>query len=217
MGLFVSRASRVLNAALFAMIEKNEMLEIARGGVVSSRLSLRKIPGVAAFSIALLIGGSAFAAGPDTRTNIVVSCQCTDEVGQDLCKAIRTDIAAVPAYRLQDTTKQYGLALHLSCRDALEGIKTDAVGHISAVAIVFTIYSQDLPGEVYEDSSVFRVGKDAVDDMSGKIKDAVGQLIKVNAKFFDHERAAAGAPVAKPTTKPSAVPTMHELSNGPTD
>jgi hypothetical protein len=190
---------------------------------VSSRLCFRIIPrlmsSLATIVVSIFICGAALAAG-GARVNVVVACQCTDEVGQDLCKAIRADIAAAPAYSLQDTTKQYGLAMHLSCTDALKGIKTDAAGHMSAVAIVFTIYSQDLPGEVYEDSSVFRVGKDAVDDMSGKITDAVGQLIKVNAKFFEHERSVAGAAPgapAKPTAKPSAVPTMHEMTTAPQD
>ncbi|MDO8431642.1 MAG: hypothetical protein Q7S58_04445 [Candidatus Binatus sp.] len=175
-----------------------------------------KLPAIAA-SIALitLLFGSALAAG-DNRINVVVACQCADEVGQDLCKAIRTEVAASPAYRLQDSTKQYGLGLHLSCTDAWKGINAELTGHMSAVAITFTIYSQDLPGEVYEDSSVFRVGKDAVGDVSGKITEAIGQLVKVNAKFFEHERSVtAAAPAKPPTAKPSAVPTMHELTTIP--
>jgi hypothetical protein len=190
------------------------------GGIVLSRLSIQRTLRATAIILPLIIlpRGLALAAA-DNRINVVVSCQCADEVGQDLCKALRADIAAAPEYRLmQDTTKQYGLGVHLACTDMLKGIKEDATGHMSAVGITFTIYSQDLPGEVYEDSSVFRVGKDAVDDMSGKITDAIGQLIKVNTKFFEHERTAATAPAAaapRPTAKPSAVPTMHELTTIP--
>jgi len=181
-----------------------------------NRLIARAIAaGVATLAVSVLASGSAIAAD-DSRINVAVLCQCTDPVGQDLCKAIRADVLASPAYRLQDTAKQYGLGVHLSCTDAWKGINADLTGHMSAVAIAFTIYSQDLPGEVYEDSSVFRVGKDAIAEMSEKITDAIGQLVKANAKFFDHERAAtAASPAKSPTAKPSAVPTMHELTTIP--
>ncbi len=185
------------------------------------RMSFRMTLRAAAMIVALIIFDRGFPlAAADGRINVVVSCQCADEVGQDLCKQIRTEIAASPAYRLQDATKQYGLGVHLACTDAWKGINAQLTGHMSAVAITFTIYSQDLPGEVYEDSSVFRVGKDAVDDMAGKITDAIGQLVKVNTKFFEHERtvtaaAPAGSSPGKPTARPSAVPTMHELTTIP--
>ncbi len=181
-----------------------------------NRLIARTIAaGVASLALLTLASRPALAVD-DARINVAVSCQCTDPVGQDLCKAIRQDVLASPAYRLQDAPKQYGLGVHLSCTDAWKGINADLTGHMSAVAIAFTIYSQDLPGEVYEDSSVFRVGKDAIDDMSGKITDAIAQLIKANAKFFDHERAVSAASPAKSSTPvPSAVPTMHEMSTIP--
>ncbi len=168
-------------------------------------------------ALALLMLASGYSLGADdARINVAVSCQCTDPVGQDLCKSIRNEILVSPSYRLQDATRQYGLGVHLSCTDAWKGINADLTGHMSAVAIAFTIYSQDLPGEVYEDSSVFRVGKDAIDDMSKRITDAIGQLVKANAKFFDHERAVTAASAPKsPTAIPSAVPTMHELSTVP--
>jgi hypothetical protein len=60
---------------------------------------------------------------------------------------------------------------------------------MSAVSVAFTIYSDKLPGEVYEDSSVFRVGKGAADEMSDRILAAVGQLATANKAVFEHIRA----------------------------
>lgn len=173
-----------------------------------------------AITAAALIGIAscpAIAAGPETptevRTNVAITCHCTDAVGQALCDSIRKEILASKTYRADDNLKQYGLGVHLSCTDAWQGINADLTGHMSAVAIAFTIYAPDLPGEVYEDSSVFRVGKDAIDEMTEKIVDAVGQLVKTNAKIFAHERAAAAASSKPAGPSPSAVPTMHQLSS----
>jgi len=75
-------------------------------------------------------------------------------------------------------------------------------GTMSAVSVAFTIYSDKLPGEVYEDSSVFRVGKDAADEMSQRILAAVGQLATANKTVFEHIRA---------TPKPAATPTQQVI------
>jgi hypothetical protein len=70
---------------------------------------------------------------------------------------------------------------------------------MAAVSVAFTIYSDKLPGEIYEDSSVFRVGKDATGEMSRKIIAAIGQLVSANATLFQHLREAE----LKPSPSPS--------------
>ncbi len=59
---------------------------------------------------------------------------------------------------------------------------------MSAISVAFTIYADNLPGEVYEDSSVFRTGKDAAPEMSRKILAALGQLMSVNSSIFNRMR-----------------------------
>ena len=94
--------------------------------------------------------------------------------------------------------------MHLWCVDlftGLPGVSSKLAGTMSAVSVAFTIYAADrLPGEVYEDSSVFRVGKEATDDMSQKILSAVGQLATANKAVFEHFRA---------TPKPASTPTQQ--------
>jgi hypothetical protein len=95
--------------------------------------------------------------------------------------------------------------VHLWCVglfDGLASIDQKLVGTMSAVSVAFTIYSDRLPGEVYEDSSVFRVGKDAADEMANRIVAAIGQLAAANKTVFEHIRA---------TPKPSAAPTPHVI------
>jgi hypothetical protein len=56
---------------------------------------------------------------------------------------------------------------------------------------------------------VFRVGKDAADEMSGRILVAVGQLATANKSAFDKIRnppkAAAPAPAPAPTATPLVI------------
>ena len=80
----------------------------------------------------------------------------------------------------------------------IPGVDSKLTGTMSAVSVAFTIYSDRLPGEVYEDSSVFRVGKEAADEMSDRILAAVGQLATANKTVFEHIRATP-KPVATPT------------------
>ena len=68
----------------------------------------------------------------------------------------------------------------------LPGIDSKLTGTMSAVSVTFTIYADRLPGEVYEDSSVFRVGKTATDEMSQRILTAIGQLSTANKTVFEH-------------------------------
>ena len=92
------------------------------------------------------------------------------------------------------------MGVHFSCVDMWQGIDSPLAGTMSAVSVAFTIYSDKLPGEVYEDSSVFRVGKDATPEMSRKIITALGQLIGMNSSFFERMRAeAAQKPAASPS------------------
>ena len=65
-------------------------------------------------------------------------------------------------------------------------------GKISAVSVAFTIYAEKLPGEVYADSSVFRVGKDTFPEMTAKIVGALGQIVNLNSTLFDKLRNEAG-------------------------
>jgi hypothetical protein len=105
----------------------------------------------------------------------------------------------------------YGIGVHFWCLDlwnGLPGIDKTLTGTMSAVSVAFTIYAPDqLPGEVYEDSSVFRVGKDAADEMSGRILVAVGQLATANKSAFDKIRnpPKAASPAPAPTQTPLVI------------
>jgi hypothetical protein len=83
------------------------------------------------------------------------------------------------------------MGAHFSCVDLWQGIDRQLSGGMSAISVSFTIYAENLPGEVYEDSSVFRVGKDAVPEMARKIVAALDQLVSVNSSFFERARVAS--------------------------
>jgi hypothetical protein len=132
------------------------------------------------------------AANNDSKTDVFVDCHCPDSAGQKFCSGFKNTIQSSPGYRLADSTKGYGVGVHFYCVDLWQGINNQLAGHMSLVSVAFTIYSSDaLPGEVYEDSSVFRVGEDAIPEMSRKILAAIGQLVSVNAGFFDKMRAGS--------------------------
>lgn len=143
------------------------------------------------------------AAGPatDSKLSVFVDCHCSDPVGTNFCSSLKDKVGDSTAYRLVDHADAYGIGVHLWCVDlftGLPGVDSKLTGTMSAVSVAFTIYADRLPGEVYEDSSVFRVGKEAADEMSDKILAAVGQLATANKTVFEHIRAAA-KPVATPT------------------
>jgi hypothetical protein len=157
----------------------------------------------------LLVPAQARAAGngTDSKLSVFVDCHCSDPVGGDFCSALKDKIGDSVAYRLVDHTDAYGIGVHLWCVDlftGLPGVSSKLSGTMSAVSVAFTIYADRLPGEVYEDSSVFRVGKDAADEMSQRIVSAVGQLATANKTVFEHIRTTQ-----KPA--PSPVPTMHPV------
>jgi hypothetical protein len=140
----------------------------------------------------------------DDRMNIFVDCHCKDAVGDDFCAAFKDKVKSSTAYRIVDKTDTYGIAVHLWCIDLfskIPGIDSKLSGTMSAVSVAFTLYSDRLPGEVYEDSSVFRVGKDATDQMADNLLTAVGQIVTANKSVFEHIRATPMAPAATPTQR----------------
>jgi hypothetical protein len=170
-----------------------------------------------AVSIALLILSfllaprDARAAGDENRLSVFADCHCTDPVGLDFCTDFKTKVKDSASYRLVDRPDALGIGVHFWCLDlwnGLPGIDKTLTGTMSAVSVAFTIYAPDqLPGEVYEDSSVFRVGKDAADEMSGRILVAVGQLATANKSAFDKIRnpPKAAAPAPAPTATPLVI------------
>jgi hypothetical protein len=149
----------------------------------------------------IFVPAQARAAGnaSDAKLSIFVDCHCSDPVGGDFCSALKDKIADTAAYRLVDHTDALGIGVHLWCVDlftGLPGVDSKLTGTMSAVSVTFTIYADRLPGEVYEDSSVFRVGKTATDEMSQRILTAIGQLSTANKTVFEHIRAT---PKAAPT------------------
>jgi hypothetical protein len=157
-------------------------------------------------TLALLsVSAPSRAAGNDNRLSVFVDCHCSDAVGGDFCTALKNQVKDSAAYRLVDHADAYGIGVHLWCVDlftGMPGVAAKLSGTMSAVSVAFTIYSDRLPGEVYEDSSVFRVGKDATDDMSQKVLAAVGQLATANKSVFEHMRA---------TPKAAATPTQQVI------
>jgi hypothetical protein len=133
------------------------------------------------------------------KMDLAVECHCDDSVGQHLCADFKSDVTASPGYQLSEGNKGYGIGLHFSCVDLWGGLENGLAGRMSAVSVAFTIYSDKLPGEIYEDSSVFRVGKDATGEMSRKIVAAVGQLVTANQALFQHLSEGG----QKPTPTPS--------------
>jgi len=145
------------------------------------------------------------AAGDETKLSVFVDCHCSDPVGGDFCSALKDDVSDSSAYKLAERPDTYGIGVHLWCVDlftGLPGVEKKLAGTMSAVSVAFTIYSDRLPGEVYEDSSVFRVGKDATDEMSHRIVSAVGQIATANKSVFERIRA---------TPKPAATPTVQVI------
>lgn len=128
------------------------------------------------------------------KMDLAVECHCTDSVGERLCSDFKNDVTASPGYQLSEGTKGYGIGVHLSCVDLWGGLENGLAGRMSAVSVAFTIYSDKLPGEIYEDSSVFRVGKDATGEMSRKIISAIGQLVTANGTLFQHLREVGQKP-----------------------
>ena len=128
------------------------------------------------------------------KINLAVECHCSDSVGNQLCTDFKSKVEASPGYRLNQGNTGYGIGLHFSCVDLWGGLENQLSGRMSAVSVAFTIYSDKLPGEVYEDSSVFRVGKDATGEMSRKILAAIGQLVSANETLFQHLREAEKKP-----------------------
>jgi hypothetical protein len=134
-----------------------------------------------------------------SKINLAVECHCPDSVGLELCSQFKSKVTASPGYRLAPDNNGYGIGVHFSCVDLWGGLDNRLAGRMSAVSVAFTIYSDKLPGEVYEDSSVFRVGKDATAEMSRKIIAAIGQLVTANEVLFQHMREAASKPSRSPS------------------
>src|SRR5271155_5790700 len=155
----------------------------------------------------VILPARARAAGPeaDAKLSVLVDCHCSDPVGGDFCGALKDKIKDSSAYRLVDHTDAYGIGVHLWCVDMFTGrpgFVAKLTGTIFAVSVAFTIYADRLPGEVYEDSSLFRVGKEAADEMSERILTAIGQLATANKSVFEKIRA---------TPKPAAAPTIKVI------
>lgn len=133
------------------------------------------------------------------KIDLAVECHCTDSVGKELCTDFKSKVAESPGYRLTEGNIGYGIGIHFSCVDLWGGLENGLAGRMSAVSVAFTIFSDKLPGEIYEDSSVFRVGKDATGEMSRKIISAVGQLVSANETLFQHLREAEQKPAPSPS------------------
>jgi hypothetical protein len=144
-----------------------------------------------ASAVLVFLIGTGTAAEATGKVDIAVECRCADQVGQNLCSTFKKGVQDSAGYRLVDAAKGFGMSVHLSCVDLWQGIDSPLAGTMSAVSLVFTIYADGLPGEVYEDSSVSRVGKDSTAEMSRKILAALGQLVSVNSSFFERMRATA--------------------------
>lgn len=170
-----------------------------------------KPPGfiITAGAIALcLVIAAPIGADESAKLNVNVACRCTDAVGQNFCDVFKQKIDKSAGYQLADDTSGYGMGVHFSCVDLWKGIDDKLVGRMSAISVAFTIYSDKLPGEVFEDSSVFRVGKDKVPEMSDQVVLALGQLVSANSKVFEtmRQNAASGSPAApaSPAESPAA-------------
>ena len=133
------------------------------------------------------------------KLNVAVECHCSDTVGEQLCTDFKDKVKASAGYALTTGSSGYGIGLHFSCVDLWAGLENGLSGRMSAVSVAFTVYSDKLPGEIYEDSSVFRVGKDATVEMSRKILSAVGQLVSANETLFQHLQEAEHQPSPSPS------------------
>lgn len=147
--------------------------------------------------VALLLMCGSVAAADQGRINVFVDCRCPDQVGQTFCNGLKQQVHDSAGYLLASNANGYGMGVHLACVDLWQGIENQLAGTMSAISLTFTIYSDKLPGEVYEDSSVFRVGKDATDEISRKVMAALGQLVGMNASLFDRLRENTQKPAPK--------------------
>jgi hypothetical protein len=148
----------------------------------------------------------AMAAGGPERTNVYVECHCDDPVGRKFCGTFENAVSGSDEYTLASSSSTgYGIGVHFACVDMFKGINDPMAGHMSAVAVAFTIYSERLPGEVFADTSVFRVGQNAGNEMADKILDAVGQIAKLNANVLS-KMAPAAAAKSSPTPKAELSP-----------
>ena len=170
--------------------------------------------------MALVIAASSAAVSPTAaraqeaagKINISVACHCPDSVGKDFCTVFKEKIHKSVGYQLAENTSGYGMGVHFACVDLWKGIDNKLAGRMSAVSVSFTIYSDKLPGEVFEDSSVFRVGKDKVPEMSEQIVTALGQFVSANTSFFESMRAGAQSASPEPSSEPSSEPSPEASS-----
>ncbi len=149
----------------------------------------------------LIVPAEGRTAGDESRLNVFADCHCSDPVGVAFCADFKTKVKGSSAYRLVERPDAYGIGVHFWCVDlwnGLPGIDHQLSGTMSAVSVAFTIY-------VYEDSSVFRVGKDAADEMSERILAAVGQLETANKSAFDKIRNPPKAAAPMPTATPLVI------------
>jgi hypothetical protein len=128
------------------------------------------------------------AAADNGRIDVYVDCHTPDPIGIGLCSTFKEKIRQSVGYSLVDNTSTYGIGVHLSSVDVWAGIEGQLAGHMSAVSVVFTIFANKLPGEVYLDSSVSRVGKGAIPEMSEQMVSAVGQQVDANSDLFSKMR-----------------------------
>lgn len=140
------------------------------------------------------------AAADDGRTDVYVDCRTPDVIGNGLCSTFKEKVRQSAGYTLVDNTSTYGIGVHLSSVDVWAGIEGQLSGHMSAVSVVFTIFANKLPGEVYLDSSVSRVGKGAVPEMTSQMLSAVGQQVNANSDLFAKMRTESQKSLA-PATK----------------
>lgn len=180
--------------------------------------------GILTLLITALVPLKGVAQAASGKININVACRCADAVGQNFCTVFKQKIDKSVGYQLADSISSgYGMGVHFACVDMWKGIDNKLDGRMSAVSVTFTIYSDKLPGEVFEDSSVFRVGKDKVSEMSDQIVTALGQFVSANSSFFDKMRAGAqsSAPesspesASQPSSEPSSDPSSSEPSSNP--
>ncbi len=176
---------------------------------------------IASLLLALSFPATSLAAGNQGRINVDVDCRCPDPVGQSFCADFKKKVGESAAYKLVDNTIGYGLGVHFMCVDMWKGLNNRLSGHMSAVAVAFTIYAETLPGEVLEDNSVFRVGVDAVPEMSRAVVGALGQIVTANTSLFERLRAAnetsgaSAGSAAKPSSEPAAAPSAGASSENP--
>jgi hypothetical protein len=177
---------------------------------------------IAAGMLTLVIVGLSVAVSPidsaagDARAkiNINVACHCADPVGQNFCAVFKEKIQKSIGYQLAENTSGYGMGVHFACVDMWQGIDNKLSGRMSAVSVSFTIYSDKLPGEVFEDSSVFRVGKAKVPEMSDQIVTALGQFVSANTSFFESMRTGGAQGASSGPSSEASPGTSSEASPG---